>query len=941
MISHLLRIFVSPIVFTFFISFVTLLQAQDAPPQEENAPQMPAKQTNPAAKNRTPVVKMEGYDVTTSPANIAPTAAVRKETVEVSGQPRMTKGHPNTYWDEEDIHHYKEMLKTSKELQILFAAMKDAMDKRIAEPIIPPPQKGTDGKWMFPGDYFPPISEAHAKDTPAIRFRSNFGRDGADVSDLGTMYALTGDAKYAEYARKLLLAYANCSKWGPSPVYKLRSGEGYSGFLFVEGLIMMHWARGYDLIYNLPSWTKEDRAQLHDDFFRPLAMSGLYPIALDRPEEPWYACARNNRGLFNCVSILMAGYVTEDQELVNAALYGIHPTITKSDNAQAAQFPAPKVWEAATAENPSYGLMTRYFSPDCIRGGMWIEPSAGYGFYVLGSMVGAAEILWHHNIDLYRHNDAIFKNMFDFPILSGYPDLSEPGLGGSHRDFLINFDVSNLYEYAYRRYRDPRYLAFINNPNEVGFLSAYDTEKYKYMRGLRNLKLAGVGGGPPSVLFDLPATDITTLIPPPSVNYSVVGYSVLRTAATDGKGLPQNLTLVSGPTASKAMPDKLHVDLFAFNDVLMPSAGVVFPYDQPILPKWYQTTLAHNTLTVDEKSQDYYGADARSTAHADQVIFAPGSTVGMQRAWSNSVYPGVTMDRAVFMTSDYFADIFGVFSKSPHKFDLAWHIRGGVSSDLKFDPMTFPEPAANGYITLTNVRHASVPDQPWSMVFTRDSHVARLEAAKAPAAQVIVADGGLFYDKILQASTRTKPTAPTILERREMASTVYGNALDYSDSKDGYVKGVEQEGGLDAGYGLLKVQTAKGGDLCFAAYRPATYKAGGLETDSQQAFVEMDGSKVRAMYLGGGKTLKAGGGAIERSEPGLAYVERLQGGDYIVGNPSTSDATITVTIPALAGLKAFHVNAKGERGEVAGAVKADGSFSVALRANAKVELSNP
>ena len=30
-----------------------------------------------------------------------------------------------------------------------------------------------------------------------------------DVSDLGTVYALTGEEKYAEYARKLLLAYAH------------------------------------------------------------------------------------------------------------------------------------------------------------------------------------------------------------------------------------------------------------------------------------------------------------------------------------------------------------------------------------------------------------------------------------------------------------------------------------------------------------------------------------------------------------------------------------------------------------------------------------------------------------------------------------------------------------------------------------------------------------
>jgi len=561
----------------------------------------------------------------------------------------------------------------------------------------------------------------------------------------------------------------------------------------------------------------------------------------------------------------------------------------------------------------------------------------GYSFYTLGSMVGGAETLWHHGIDVYSHNNAIFKNMFDFPILLSYPDLSEPGLGGSHRDFLINFEVSALYEYAYRRYRDPRYLTIINNPNEREFLATFDLQKLKYARGLRNLHLASIGSAPPSLLFDLDPKEGATLEPRPSVNWPLVGLGVLRTPASNGKGLQQNLTFTAGPAGSKAQPDKLQIDLFAFNDVLMPSPGVVFPYDNPIIPKWYATTLAHNTLTVDEKTQDSRESSYGSKARADQVIFAPAASLGLQRAWSDSVYPGVTLDRAVFMTTDYFADIFGAFSKAPHKYDLAWHIRGEASSALKFTPMAFPEPVANGYCTLTNVRQAPASDVPWSMTFTRKEHLARLHAASAPATQVVLADGGLFYDKLADSK---KSTAPTILQRRDKtSSTVYGNALDYSDSKEGFVKGVAQEGGLVAGYGLLKVQTVKGTDLCFAAYRPGAYKVGGLETDSLQAFVQMDGAKVQAMVLGGGKKLQTAQGSIGRSEPGLAYVERLQNGNYIVGNPSPTDATVTVSLPTLAGMKAVRLNATEQRGEAAGAAKADGSFSVNLKASTRVELT--
>lgn len=839
--------------------------------------------------------------------------------VEVAGQPRMAKGHPNVYWDQEDIEHYKDMLKTSTELQQNLANLKTTMDKRIAQPIdVPPPQKKPDGKWMFPGDYFP-ATALKGKDTPVFRFKSMMARDSEAVSDLGTIYALTGDEKYAEYARKLLLAYAHCSQWGVSPAYKIHSEIGMTGALLTESFFMMSMARGYDLIYNLPSWTKEERAQLHDDFFFPMALTMLYP-GWTGTDTPWYACHRTNRSYFACVSVLAEGYATDDQELINAALYGIHP---KGDFSKADQFPPEKPWTAATADDPTYGIMTRFFAPDCIRGGMWIEPSLGYSLYTLSSMIGAAEISWHHNIDLYRHNNAIFKNMFDAPLLLSYPDMTETGMGSGRRS-LFEYHAATIYEYGYRRYHDPRYLAIING-NEKG-------------KPGRSLRLSASGNCPPSILYDLDAKQAPPQGPKPSVNWPLVGPGVLRTAPAEGKTLQQSIVLISGPSVSKASPNKLHIELFAFDDILVPSAGIDFPDHNGQPGVWYHSTIAQNTLTVDEKNQEYYYSDPRTKAHAEQVVFAPAENMGLQRSWTDSVYSGVTMDRALFMTANYVADLYGAFSSAPHKYDLAWHIRGDLSSGLKFEPFSFTAPLGEGYDVFTNVRHVSVPTQPWEINFTRDTHVARLQGASAPDAQLIAADGGMFHDVVLLGDSKKEPTAPTILERRETTSTIYGNILDFSDSKDDYVKKVEQAGGLDAGYGVLKVQTAKGTDLCFAAYRLGGYKVEGIETDSMQAFVERDGTKVKAMYLAGGKNLKLPEGSIQRSEPGLAYVETSTKGGYIVGNPSPTNATVTVDLPALAGMKAYHLDAEGKRGDSAGAANATGSYSVELKTNTKVEF---
>ncbi|MGO9110022.1 MAG: hypothetical protein ACLP9L_12380 [Thermoguttaceae bacterium] len=215
--------------------------------------------------------------------------------------------------------------------------------------------------------------------------------------------------------------------------------------------------------------------------------------------------------------------------------------------------------------------------------------------------------------------------------------------------------------------------------------------------------------------------------------------------------------------------------------------------------------------------------------------------------------------------------------------------------------MKFSAPP-NGHNWLTNVRHAEAKS-PWSVTVNHKKQSVRLVAAAAATpTEVILADSGFYVDYMaMDEEAHAKPPALTILQRRaDNKATLYGNAVDLSGAKQGYVKSVRQKGGLEQGYGLLQVTTAQGTDLCFAAYRPGTYKAGGLEIDALQAVVVRENSAVTTLYLGGGKTLKAGDASIERSEPGLAYVEKLANGKYMVGNPSSTDATVSVTLPGVA-----------------------------------------
>lgn len=804
---------------------------------------------------------VDQYEAKASPANIAPTSGtLTGGKIEVVGEPRVTKGHPNTLWDAEDIEHYKKMLGTSTELQKQLAGLKKAMDIRITQPIgVPEAKKDESGKWM------------HFSDTAKFgdkTYGAAHNQLGLDIANLGTVYALTGEAKYAEYCKKILLAYAD-----NYPNYGIGSRPGFShspSKAFDQVLGDAIWfpqvARGYDLIYNLPSITPEERAHIHNDLMKAVAQLIIGNHSMLEAPTNWSA--------IGTASVLMAGVVTDDEAIINTALYGIK----------------------GTKEKPTGGLYDRHFGTKSIDAdGLWSEGAMGYQFMALQALITDAEVLWHRGIDMYRYRDGALKRLFDSPLEFSYPDLTTPAENDSHHGSIVGGD-SFLYEYAYRRYRDPKYVAILN---QIGrHLDAH----YQQF--------------PVSVLYDRDPKEKMQAVEWKSVNFFGVGNGILRLTNPAGTN---SLLLDYGPAGSHGHPDKMSIDLYAFNDQLLIDPGSVW-YEQPIYKRWYRTTFAHNTLVVDELDQVMAGGE--------QLVYGPAGTLGMQRAWTREAYPGVTMDRSVFLTPEYYADLFGAFARLPRKLDLVWHIRGSLDTELKLEPMKFPEPVENGYNELTNVRHTET-DKAWAAAVKGESQTARFLAAGGTKTDVILGDGHYGLE-----------TPPTIVQRRATNSTVYGNAVDISGAKDGYVKNVSQEGGLDAGYGLLKIETPKGTDLCFASYKPGTHKAGGLETDAQQAFVLMDGKNVRAMYLGGGKSLKVSGGSLERSEPGLAYLEKTETGAFILANPSPTDAQITANLAALSGMESFNLDSNDRRtGPAQTTPGGSGSVAATLKAATRIEFA--
>ncbi len=876
----------------------------------------PAPATPPPPTPQNQPITVPNYSVATSPDSIAPTPATQPESnVQVYGEPRNSVGHPCTLVDSDDIARYKEILKTNIDAQTNLQGQIKYCDNAMSKPLaIPAAEKNPDGSWKYMGE------QTH-----------NTGGNGATMQALGTVYQLTGDEKYGEFCKKMLLAYAdNYNNWGHPPGWtpaRYRSAQdGRLSFQFLnDGNFLNAAAYAYDLVYNLPSWTPAERAHVRDDFLKAIAAQFWAPeIAKDD-----YLSQTNNRSALCTAGVLIAGYATEDQEMINNALYG----------------------PGGTKDAPTGGLLKVHFGETCLLpDGLWVEGAPGYQLGIAScGLFNDANTLWHHGIDMYRYRNGALKRLLDSALVLAYPNnsMTVAALHDSGQFSLLDSppwlsnEIGVPYENGYLRYKNPRYLPIIRHVQQ---------------QHAEALTMTFHNGGP-SLFLDLPPADQDPAPKIENVNFYSVGYGIIRQPAPMGAN---QLLLEYGVCAGHSHPSKLAIDLYALGSSnMMPFPGMVFPYDNPLQTKWFTTTLSNCDLMIDGVSQDFGGdyflyKRGSPAPVADQLVYAPAATMGLQRAWSNTLnaqlFPGgmkraagvdlpepaytqIDQDRSLFITPEYLADIFGAFSTAPHKYDLAWHILGDLTTTLKPEPFTFPDPVPYGYDAMENVTHAN-SDQAWTAtVVTANQQTVRFLAAGGTPTDVY------FGNRIADPrATKNIEKPPLFFQRRDNQNNViFGNAVDISGTPNGYLKSVTQEGSLDVGYGLLKLETVKGTDLCFTAFRPGSYTVDGMTTDAMQAMVRMDGANVSGIYLGGGTSLNTAGGSVQRSAPGLAYVEKATDGGYIVGNPSPSDATVTVTLSALSGLKAYALDDTGKQTDAA-TVKNSGpqTFSLDLKANSKV-----
>ena len=327
----------------------------------------------------------DGYKVSeeTAIAFSEALAAVPKVYAEVRETPKGV--NPNTIWDAKDIERMRELLKKSPEMQKQLDAMRKRLDDLMAQPIdIPKGLKNEAGEWIHT------TSPRHTQLS-------------LDISDLGIVYALTGEAKYGEFARKLLIAYATeYQNYRPGNRPGFQHDQGMLGDQRLDDSTwLLRTIRGYDLVANLPSWTPEDRELVTTKFLNHLAyfISGNWA----------HLVSPTNWSAISTAAILLTGYATHDEKLIDIGTHGI----TNRDGTRR-------------------GGMYYHFGPESIDvDGMWSEGAMGYQMMAMQALIAYAETMLHHGVNLYEYRDGAFKHLFDSPLWFSYPNLYAPAIHDS------------------------------------------------------------------------------------------------------------------------------------------------------------------------------------------------------------------------------------------------------------------------------------------------------------------------------------------------------------------------------------------------------------------------------------------------------------------------------------------------------------------------------
>ncbi|MDO6712654.1 alginate lyase family protein [Aliiglaciecola sp. 2_MG-2023] len=480
----------------------------------------------------------------------------------------------------------------------------------------------------------------------------------------GVLYQVLEDEKYAKYIRDMLFQYEAMYKDLPLHPQERSYARGK---LFWQCLNDSNWlvymSQAYDAIYDYLSESERDK--LETNLFRPFADF----LSLENPQ---FFNRVHNHSTWGVTAVGMIGLVMDDEELIQRALYGIEDDGLevggKDNDGGTIKVEGQRKGFFANLEEP--------FSPDgYYTEGPYYQRYAMYPFLILALAMEnnrpELKVLQHKDNVLFKGVNALL-NLSDadgefFPINDGQKGMSY------YTSSLVSA-VNLAYFYGDK---NPELLSIVEKQGQV----LIDESGLEAAIGVRD------GKAKPFAKKSINLSD--------GINGKQGGIGILRYGNED-------LTLVFKYAAqglSHGHYDKLSYSLYEKGDEVLQDYGLArfVNIEQKgggnYLKEnttWAKTTIAHNTLSVNEKKHFNGSYDIASQHHSELFTFdAEKDNVQVVSATESNAYPGTSMHRTMAMIKDesfekaFLLDIMRVKSDSKNQYDLPYYFMGQVL-DMNF-----------------------------------------------------------------------------------------------------------------------------------------------------------------------------------------------------------------------------------------------------------------
>ncbi|MBS0216773.1 MAG: alginate lyase family protein [Proteobacteria bacterium] len=460
------------------------------------------------------------------------------------------------------------------------------------------------------------------------------------IQGAGTLYRLTGDRAYADYARDMLLAYARMyPKLGPHPAQRDNQIPGRLFWQILNDSVWLVYSiQGYDAIRD--TLTPAQRATIDNDLLRPMAryLSDDTPKNFDQI---------HNHATWAVAAVGMTGYVLRDHALVDKALLGL-------------------------SGKGQYGFLAQIdqlFSPDG-----YYEEGPYYQRYALGPFVIFAGAIQHNEPKrkifqrrggvLLKAVDALIQSSYDGYLFPFNDSLLDKGLDSE--EIVTGVDV------AYAQTQAPELLSIAKWQKRVMLTP----------EGLQVARALAAGKERPFAFRSILLRD--------GANGDRGAIAVLRSGGERGLALAMKNT-------SQGMGhghfDRLSWVLYdhgervvtdygsaRFINVEAKQGGIYLPENT----SWAKQTVAHNALAVNERSQ-FDGEWRKGEATPpQQLLFAGEGDTQIAFARMDGAYPGVVFDRALAvlkhadLPQPVVVDLLRVHGSKVARYDLPLHFNGQI-----------------------------------------------------------------------------------------------------------------------------------------------------------------------------------------------------------------------------------------------------------------------